>query len=244
MLTEHLKSELEARSRRNQNYSLRSFARSLKIDSSTLSAILRGKRPLSPKTAKRILDELELDPETKSKYLGASFGIDHQRGGERKFTQLDNEALEVICGWEHYAILSVLELSHFPGTVTAAAKRLNISTGVVIPALHRMERLGLVERRGHQWASLGKQLTTTQGIQNAALRKANREYIEKALYSLYQHATSERDISGITMAISNKKLPQAFEMIRDFRRKLCSFLEDGVKDEVYRLNVQLFPLKK
>ena len=70
MLIDHLKEEFETRSRKNPNYSLRAFAQSLRIDSSTLSALLRGKRPLSAKTAKRILEELEIEPATKNKLLG------------------------------------------------------------------------------------------------------------------------------------------------------------------------------
>ena len=34
------------------------------------------------------------------------------------------------------------------------------------------------------------------------------------------------------------------KMIKEFRRNICTFLEKGVKKEVYRLNVQFFPIKK
>ena len=46
------------------------------------------------------------------------------------------------------------------------------------------------------------------------------------------------------MAISTAKLSEARKLIMDFRRKLCAFLEDGQRDAVYRLNVQLFPLSQ
>lgn len=37
-------------------------------------------------------------------------------------------------------------------------------------------------------------------------------------------------------------LPEAKELIRSFRRKLVEFLESSEKEEVYKLNIQLFPL--
>ena len=58
MLIELLHKTHSDRHKRNPNYSLRAFARSLKIDSSTLSALIRRKRPLTQKTAQRLIKNL------------------------------------------------------------------------------------------------------------------------------------------------------------------------------------------
>ena len=58
MLIELLHKTYLDRRKRNPNYSLRAFARSLKIDSSTLSALIRRKRPLTQKTAQRLIKNL------------------------------------------------------------------------------------------------------------------------------------------------------------------------------------------
>lgn len=42
--------ELARRSARNQRYSLRAFARHLRVDHATLSQWLRGRRPITPRT--------------------------------------------------------------------------------------------------------------------------------------------------------------------------------------------------
>ena len=52
-LAESLSSELERRRRRNGRYSLRAFARDVAIDHSTLSKILRGRRPPGKRDALR-----------------------------------------------------------------------------------------------------------------------------------------------------------------------------------------------
>jgi uncharacterized protein (TIGR02147 family) len=105
-----------------------------------------------------------------------------------------------------------------------------------------MTRLGLVVQQGDAWLDTGKNLTTPSSVPSAALRGAHRQYMVKAIDSLEKDPIDLRDMSGITMAISSKKIPEARKLIQDFRRRLCAFLEDGDKDAVYRLNVQLFPL--
>lgn len=85
-------------------------------------------------------------------------------------------------------------------------------------------------------------MATPANIPNAALRETLRQCILKALESLEKHSVTKRDMSGITMAVSVERLPEARRMIQEFRRNLSTFLEDGPKDSVYRLNVQLFPL--
>jgi hypothetical protein len=48
----------------------------------------------------------------------------------------------------------------------------------------------------------------------------------------------------MTMAIDPSLLPEAKEMIADFRRKLCSFLEQGKRSEVYTFAPSLFRLTR
>jgi uncharacterized protein (TIGR02147 family) len=115
---------------------------------------------------------------------------------------------------------------------------------VALQSLERLKKLDLVEFKSGRWVATGKSLATQTDIPNAALKSANRQYLEKALVSLEVDPVEIRDVTGITMAIDAKKLPIAKEMIRDFRRNLARVLETGNKSAVYRLNVQLFPISK
>lgn len=242
MILEHLKTEFAKRSEKNPSYSLRAFARSLKLDSSTLSALLSGKRALSYKTALKLVGELDLPLEEQKTLLLNSMMLNAKQE-PNGFTELEENEFEMIAGWEHYAILSLLELDGFKATISAVSQRLNIPIGVTIRAVGRLEALGAVKKTNHTIQSTRKQLAIKTKA-SAALRRANREYIEKAIYSIEKHDPEDRDITGITMAIEKKKIPEARKRIQEFRRSLCKYLESGKKDEVYRLNVQLFPIKK
>lgn len=54
----------------------------------------------------------------------------------------------------------------------------------------------------------------------------------------------DREFTFITMAVDKSKMIEAKTMIREFRDKLCAYLEEGEKTEVYELAIQLFPRTK
>lgn len=242
MLIEHLKKTFSERSRKNPQYSLRSFARSLEIDSSTLSAILRGKRPLTAKTAKRLIEALGIHDLRESNEL--LLGTISDSAPAPSYETLSLEVAEVISSWEHFAILALLELDGFNALNRNIARRLNLPLGIVIECLNRLRLLGLVKEKNEAWVLTGQNMATPSNVPNSSLREALRQCMLKAVESLERDPVESRDITGTTMAISQKKLPEARRLIQDFRRNLCAFLEAGPKDSVYRLNVQLFPLSQ
>jgi hypothetical protein len=44
------------------------------------------------------------------------------------------------------------------------------------------------------------------------------------------------------MPANSKKIKEAKDKIKKFRRELCDFLEDGNHDSVFQLCIQLYPL--
>jgi uncharacterized protein (TIGR02147 family) len=242
MLIEHMKKTFADRCRKNPAYSLRAFSRSLGMDSSTVSAIMNGKRPLTIKSARRIVRGLDIvNPVEVQNLIAATFAEEPEEP-VLNYQQLTMEAAEAIAYWQHFAILAVLELKDFKATERNISERLNIQIGIVWECLDRLEKLSLVEKQGPYWKVTGKNVATPADIPSSYLREGHRQYIQKALESLDEHSVEVRDMSGMTMAVSKARFPEAKKMIRDFRRKLTLLMEDGPRDAVYRLNVQLFPL--
>src|SRR4051794_28890210 len=103
----YLQAELVKRCRANPRYSLRSFARSLRVSPSALSAMLNGKRPVTATMKRRFAQALGLSPEEI-----ARFEINSQHSALReeykKFQQLTLDSYAVIADWYHYAILELL----------------------------------------------------------------------------------------------------------------------------------------
>src|SRR4029079_10406313 len=63
-----LQSELVSRCRVNPRYSLRAFAKALKVSPSALSAMLSGKRTITDATKKRFAIALGLGPEEMARF--------------------------------------------------------------------------------------------------------------------------------------------------------------------------------
>lgn len=243
MLIDLVRTTFAERRQRNASYSLRAYAKSLAIDSSTLSALMNGKRPLTPKTAKKLLTRLNEGQElSKSDLLLAT--LEPEADGPKRYTELDAEAFTAIASWEHFAILSWLEVKGANTSVKAIATRFGLSVRGAQAALDRMERLGLVRCYNDRWRPTGHALTTSTDVPSASLREAHRQTIAKAVDAIEAVAVEQRDITGITMAVNAAKLGEAKVLIKDFRRRLARLLEDGQATDVYRLNVQLFPLSK
>ncbi len=244
MLLEKLKRTFADRSRKNPAYSLRAFARSLDMDSSTVSALLSGKRPITLKLARKIIDGLGITNPIESQALLIATLSEHKEEVSIGYTELTLEVAEAVSSWEHFAILALFETRDFKGQVGAIADRLAIPIGIVLECLNRLEKIGLIARSGTTWQLTGKNMAAPSDIPSETLRKGHHQNILKALSSLEADPIEIRDISGMTMAVSRRKVVEAKRMIQDFRRRLSAFLEEGDRDSVYRLNIQLFPLSR
>jgi transcriptional regulator with XRE-family HTH domain len=66
---EAVAAELERRRRRNQRYSLRQFARGLGVHHSTVSRLLRGARPVPPRTLLTMATHLGMSPAQAADFL-------------------------------------------------------------------------------------------------------------------------------------------------------------------------------
>ena len=242
MLIEHLQKTFKARTQKNPAYSLRSFARSIEIDSSTLSAILRRKRPLSLKTARHILEKLEInDPEKVRRLLLGSI-TDAAQLSSPNYHELDLAHAEMVSEWEHTAILEATDLTNFQSSKKNLAVRLGIPFAITSDCVDRLVLLGLLHEQEGIYKKSKTNASTPTNLPSQKLRQGHRQLIEKGLDALDNLPVHVRDISGITMAINSRRLDEAKLRIQRFRREISAFLEEGPRDAVYCLNVQLFPL--
>jgi uncharacterized protein (TIGR02147 family) len=224
-----LQHEFSRRCRSNEQYSLRAFARQTGLDPSTLSQILAGKRKISEKMIHRISEEIGLDTShsvTKDDYA---------------FLQQD--AFNVISDWYHFAILDLTLLSNFKNDPIWIAKKLGITKLEVKAALARLIRLGMLEEKNGVVSKSSAQFTNYQeGITSAAHKEYQRQVVKKALHAIDHCRSDHKDITSMTIVTSIEKLVSAKLKIKKFRRQLCQYLEDGKKEAVFHLAVQLYPV--
>lgn len=239
-----LREELGKIQMHNPAFSARSFARKLGIAPSTINEVLNGKRSVSKKLAIKIMEKLAIDPKTQSTVL-TKFDkkkMSPDTNKDMEFTTVAMDQYRSISEWYHFAILSLAETSDYRHDSNWIAKRLNIKITEAVQALDRLERLGMLQVKDNKLVTAPCNYHTTDHVNNLALRAAHAHNLELAKRSLEKDSIDQRDFCSMTMAIDPQKIPLAKQMIRDFRNKLCQFLEADEQTEVYKICFQLFPL--
>jgi uncharacterized protein (TIGR02147 family) len=243
-----LRQELEDRCLRNPSYSLRAFAAHLEMDASTLSKILKGKRPLGEATISKLGSRIGLSDKEISVFVDiADKKVDHS-AEQMKFDQLTYDRFAVISDWSHFVILELMQVKGFRPDAAWIAKSLGLQVTEVEVSIERLKRVGLlkVNAKG-AWQDLSGGNTTSIGpdMASVAHRRLQQQFLEKAADSLVSVPLQERDHSTMTVAVDRSRLPAAREKIKRFRRGLAKFLTEGeVHDEVMNLNIALFPMTK
>lgn len=258
----YLKNELTSRIDKNSRYSLRAFSKALEIDIGALSQIISGKRLLSLKKAKKIIEKLDLEIIEKDKFLKALANEHKLKKKSRLNPELRKIAKEsssnkvssknlaidqfaVISNWYHYAILELTQVDDFKYNESFIAKRLNISQIEVKLAIERLIKLELLElQNGKLIRTDGQIITSDRHLTSAAHKKRQKQILEKSIFALENISIDKRNHTAMTIAIDPKLIPQAKEKINLFINELSEFLESGQKKNVYELTVNLFSLEK
>lgn len=212
----------------------------MEIHSGTLSAILKQRRAVGAKVLTHLLKKLPMTAMEKKKILSEL--IVSPAAKSEKTSVLDENQLRIIKDWEHYAIMAYLQLRKAKKSPADIAKALRLPQSHVLRALVNLEKAELLKRDGNRYKVTHKSVATSNEVPSVALREAHAQYIDKAKSALMDFSVHERDITGRTLAIASKNLPKAKELIQQFRSELSELLAAGETDEVYRLNIQLFPL--
>ncbi len=240
-----LEAEFRRRKERNPRFSMRTFARQIGISPGRLSEILSGKRELTLNVVKKICSNLTLSPSESKALMVSVPGADVEKVIEATYKEINMDAFYTLADWQHFAIFNLMDVDDFQQNFQWIADRLNIAVNDAQNAVNRLIRTGLIVVAEGKWKKQAGNVAVTQEIASHALKLSHRQTLEQAANALHEVPLELRDITSITMAIDIDRIPEAREMIKQFRRKVCAHLEGGPKRrEVYNLNVQLVPLTK
>ena len=246
-----IKEDLSHKQRLNPHYSLRAYARDLGIHSSTLSQILKGKRPLPLKNSVEIVKKLGLGPKERTLFLESLYktktnldDIKIDNNDDDRF-MLDESYFKAIAEWEHYAIISLFDIECFEPSVNEISRRLGITENRTDVVLNNLLMCGLIKHDGEgKLIKAHPKLRTTEDVTSTALKLSHLETLEMGKNKLEEIEVELRDFSSMTIAMDIEKLPEVKTIIREFRQKVTALLRDGKKTDVFQLAIQLYPLTK
>ena len=242
-----LQERLRAAVRRNPRFSLRSFAKQLGIDHSTLSQILRGRRRLSARALEAVGNRMGLSEEVLCAYRESSRKRTDSKSlpGSMRSFHFDLDTFQLLSLWHHYAILELLQVQGFKTDSRWIAKTLGIAVEDVNIALQRLLRLGLLEMSGRDlWMDQsGDAEFHSAALTEAACNQMNQEMHELAVEAIKRIPSEHRVHRQMVIALDSRRLPRLKMMADEFMKELRALAsESNTKDDVYQMEISFFPV--
>jgi len=230
----------------NHRYSLRSFARDISINASILSRTLNGKCVLSLENALKVAVKLKLTPKESTKFIqNSQFAKNKGTAPLQKVIPLEiQEYRKVIRDWEYYAMLDLMRTSKWHDDISWIARKLEISQQCAIEVMEFLKEKGMVRYNDDVKKFVPEEFyfTTQEDISSEDLKFSHEQSGKMALDKLKDISVELRDYSSLTTPFNIKKLPLIKKIIRKFRQDIAEISQEGDCEEVYQMNIQLFPL--
>lgn len=226
-----------------------------------LKMVMDGQRNLSQQSIAQFRDGLKLNKEEgeffenlvyycQSKTLKEKNLYYEKLAGSKAYLKahsLEKESFEYFGKWYNVAIREMVSMRGFRDDPTwiACHLRPRISIHEAQQALDTLFKLGLIERQGKRLVKAKGNLATEREVHSVAVANIHKALIQKGSDAIELTPSKLRDISSLTVAIQESRIPAIKEMVQNFRRQLHSFLQDDNDAEVvYQINLQLFPLSE
>jgi uncharacterized protein (TIGR02147 family) len=228
--------------------------------SGAIKLVIGGKRNLSRESILKISSAIGLcrgehdyfeslvmanqakDPRERKKHL---LHLKQLKGGV-PIERIDGAKHQFFSEWRHAVVREMVELPGFDGDPEWIAKRIwpGVAAAKIGESLVLLERLGFIERdaRG-KWHSTAQAITTENELASETVAEFNRAMIRNAMLASLMLPRSKREISGVTLRISDDSYRQIKQRIVKFKKELLeTAIADEGSDRIYQLNIQLFPL--
>ena len=245
-------------------FSYRYFAKKSGFASqSTLKFFLEGKRCLTSDSIHKVCKGFSLDT-TEAKFFESLVKLNQESSNEKKTKHFEemlkiqkkkklrlisSDQYEYFSKWYNPAIRELVRCKDFQGDPKWIASRIfpMISVIEARESLRLLERLGLIQKDvTGKYIQTDRAVTTERELLSMVARNFHREMGHRAVESLDTIPKDRRDFSGITFGLPASLVQKLKDKLNEFREELNSTLGslEEETDEVYHLNIQLFPLTK
>ena len=254
----------EEKKKRNYFYSFRYMAQKVGMDHSLLVKVLLGKRHITSESIRKFTALCGF-PAIEAKYFELLVNFEKARSESQSKIYLEKllsfkrhtsrriEAYqyEYFKKWYYAAIRSLLDFYEFDGKdYNNLGKRLNppITESETREAVALLEKLGFVKKNSEGvFKPREAHVSTGEKWHSLAIRNYQKETIALSLSSLERVPKETRDISTITMSITEEGMKEIREIIKECRESIIKRVDEmneERRDRVYQLNMQFIPLSQ
>ena len=166
-----LQNLLEEKTKRNPQFSLRSFARMVEVSPGVLSRIMNGKRKMTFSLAVRIADALKLGPMERETLYSFYLSESDMKKTDYAAKELTLDCFNAMKEWYHYGITQLLFVENFKEDYKWMAKILCVSELEVKLAVDRLVRLEILDRdENGKLYRTSTHLTTSTDVASSGIR--------------------------------------------------------------------------
>ncbi len=254
---DYLQFEYELRKARRPAYSLRAFARDLRVSPSSLTDFMKQRVGMSADRIQQIADTLHWSPLRKEHFgdlIAARFQKD-KGARQASLTRikarlregaaaLSLEAFRLISEWYHLVLLELTQLQDHLDPDEAAAD-LGLTVFQVKKALRRMVKLGLMELgdRGYKPLDVNNHFGDVAPSDSiVAFHSQILDLAEKALHNV---PMEERDEQSLVYSVKQNEVAQMNAEIRKAVMNIVNRYAHGTgRDCIQILSLHMFPVWK
>ncbi len=153
---------------------------------------------------------------------------------------------ELYSNWYHQVVRSIIDMYDFGGDYQWLASMLYpaITGKQASDSVALLLRLGLIaQEEDGRWHSVQQIITTGAQVQRHALRAYYGTCLQLAKQSMNGVIPERRNLSGLTLGVSEKTYEKMVERLAEVRQELVEMaVNDSGADRVYNLNMQLYPV--
>ena len=130
-----------------------------------------------------------------------------------------------------------------PGALAKKIKH-DFTAQEIRDSLKLLVKLNFLKTKGENtYEQTDKVITGASDSLALALRSMNRQMIDLAREAIDKIEPAERNISGVTIGVNEKSLKRINDIVNVCRKQIVAIASENDKvDQVYRVNLQLFPL--
>lgn len=248
--------------KRTSAFTWREFARIAGFTSpSYLKLVCDGKSSLSRVTMNRVavamgLVGYEIDyfeamvnfvnaqkDDVKKEYLDKMAAI----SAANKVRLIDEDAFEYYDSWKNPVVreLAPMMPGAMPGEIAKKCCQ-TVSAQEVRKSLNFLENAGFLKQtRENVYEQTDKAVAGSKEALPFAIRMMHREMGRLGIESIDQFNAEDRHVAGVTLGVNREGYEEIVKELEACRKKIISIAAScGKLDQVYRLNLQFFPLSK
>ena len=256
-----LKDYYKERKKHFKYFSYRYFSKKADVKSPSLfKEVVQGKRNLTIDTIKAFIRGLGITendgrfftalvqfnqsekPQEKQAYLEEMRGL--KRQVKEKIIPIDLYAY--FSNWRYPVLRELACLLDWKDDyhLLARSVRPAITFNEARDGIQLLLHLGFLEKTAEgRYVQKDPAITTGSEVISPAIREMNRQFAEIGMQAIQAFAPSRRDISSLTMGLSEKSYQMIKQEIQEFKNRVIRIAsDDAASDKVYDLNVQLFPM--